>query len=130
MNQCHDTLEALVEQRIAAKAKESDAIERRREIDAAIVERISEPGGALECTVIKAVGAYKLTAKYSLTRKVDADQLRSDWAQLTPAVQDAFRFKAEVSLAGLRHLDAQEYGQAARFIEAKPATTSIDIKAA
>ncbi len=122
------TLEQLVAQRIAVKAEEDAIVATRRAIDALIADMLRDPAKT-EGSVTKAAGAHKVTATYSVSRKVDTEALRAAWNDLTEPVQKVFAWKAEVSVRELRNLPSASLPQAAKFFESKPGSTSIEIKA-
>jgi hypothetical protein len=72
-----------------------------------------------------------LTITWKLNRTVDTDKLKEHYEELPSNAQDAFRWKAEVNLAHLRSLSANDpaaYNKVAVYITAKPAKPSIELK--
>lgn len=72
-----------------------------------------------------------VTVSYKLTRTVDAEELQGAWHDLPEHAQRAFRWKADVdlkALRGLQEFDAEAYAAAARFITAKPAKPTINLR--
>ena len=122
------SLAALVAARIAAKRDEDAAVARRREIDQQLAARLAQADKA-EGSVTERLDGYKLTVTYNVTRKVDADALQRDWAQLPHGLTGAFRWKPEVSTTELRKLSADLAAIAAAYYTTAPASPSIKIEA-
>lgn len=116
----------LVEFLKIAKAKESEAIEARRAIEAQIVSRYTTPEGG-EGTVKD----EQFSITYKVTRTVDTDTLQAAWGALAPNTRKAFKWKADVDLKHLRALiemDADGAYQAQGFITTKPAKPTLTLK--
>lgn len=122
------TLQELIAARIAAKRDEDAAVAERRQIDAQLADLLKDPAKP-EGAISKKDGGYKLTVTYKVSRSVDTDALTKAWAELPKDVQDAFKWKADVSVSALRKLEAESSSKAAVFITAKPASPSIEIEA-
>lgn len=123
------SLAALVAARIAAKRDEDAAVARRREIDQQIAARLAQADKP-EGSVSQSLDGYKLTVTYGVNRKIDADTLQRDWAQLPHAVAEAFRWKPEVNTTELRKLAPELQAIAAVYYTTTPAAPSIKILAA
>lgn len=122
------TLTELIAARIAAKRDEDAAIANRRDIDAQLAELLKDPAKP-EGAISRKDGGYKLTVTYKISRSVDTDKLTKAWAELPKDVQDAFKWKADVSVSALRKLEPASAGKAAVFVTTKPASPSIEIEA-
>jgi hypothetical protein len=122
------TLSELIASRIAAKRIEDEAIQERRNIDAAIADLLRDPAKP-EGSISQRTEGCKVTVTYKIDRKVDSDALTKAWGALPKDVQDAFKWKADVSVSALRKLDPASAGKAAEFVTAKPASPSITIEA-
>lgn len=117
----------LLASRAAAKAEEDKAVAARRAIDAEIVKLFTPPAGD-EGSVSTTVGDAKVAVTFKLDRKVDDEAVKRDWENLLPAVQMAFRFKADVALKNLKALDGDNLRQALKYVTTKPATPSLSIE--
>ncbi len=109
-----------------AKAKEAEAIENRRAIEAQIVSRYAVPDGG-EGTVKD----EEFSITYKVTRAVDTDALQVAWFGLSDNAKKAFRWKADVDLKHLRALadiDPDNAYQAQGFITTKPAKPALTLK--
>lgn len=122
------TLQELIAARIAAKRAEDAAVAERRQIDAQLAELLKDPAKP-EGAISRKDGGYKLTVTYKVARSVDTDALTKAWAELPKDVQDAFKWKADVSVAALRKLEPVMAGKAAAFVTTKPGSPSIEIEA-
>lgn len=122
------TIEQLVAARIAAKREEDKAVEARREIDAQIAAILADPGKPEGAVSRKLDDGTKVTATFTMTRKVDSDKLQADWAKLPLDVQNIFKWKADVSVTEMRKLEGTAVTTAARYYETKPGSTSIKIE--
>lgn len=122
------TLTELIAARIAAKRDEDAAIATRREIDAQLAEMMKDPAKP-EGSVSAKENGYKVTVTYKIARAVDTDALTKAWGSLPKEVQDAFKWKADVSVSALRKLAPADAGKAAVFVTAKEASPSISIEA-
>lgn len=120
------SLSALIAARITAKREEDAAVAKRRDLDAMICARVA--AGKTEGSVTERTDEWKITVTASVTRSTDTAGLQRDWQSLPPIVQAAFRWKSEVVLGELRKLDDDAAAVAARYITAKPASPSLDIK--
>jgi len=107
------------------KAEEDAAKARRLEIEAQIVGVM--PAKDEGVTKVEQDG-LRVSVTYKLTRSVDTDAVRGAWGSLQPAVQSAFRWKADIDTKALRELDAQEAQQIAPFITTKPAKPSVKVE--
>ncbi len=109
-----------------AKAKEAEAVEYRRGIEAQIVSRFAVPDGG-EGTVKD----DEFSIKYSVTRKVDTEALQAAWSALSPNTQKAFKWSADVDLKHYRaliDLDPDNAYQAQGFVTTKAAKPSLILK--
>ena len=123
------SLPALIAARVAAKRDEDAAVERRRELDAAIVARIA--ADKAEGSVTHKTDGYKVTVTIGVTRKVaDPAKLQQNWGGFVPELQAAFRWKPEVSVSELKKLPPALANLAADYIVSTPASPSIKIEAA
>ena len=123
------TITELVAARIAAKRDEDAAVAARRDIDKQLAEMLKDPAKP-EGSISAPAGDWKLTITYKVDRKVDSEALTKAWAALPKDVQEAFKWKADVSVSALRKLSPADAGKAAVFVTAKEASPSIEIKAA
>jgi hypothetical protein len=123
------TLEQLVAARLSAKRAEDAAVAARREIDEQI-SNLLRPSDRLEGTVSQKAGEYKISVVYKLTRSVSTEDLQKAWDKLSAEQQQAFKWKADVSVAALRKLDDKAQLAVSKFITSKPASPSITIEAA
>lgn len=119
------TLSDLVQLRIAAKRAEDDAIEARRNIDAQITALL--PSEKTEGTVSEKLGDYKITVTYGVTRKVDAEEIRTNWDKLSSGAQEAIDWKPSLSVSKFRKLSDVEMAQLSKFIETKPSAPTVKI---
>lgn len=108
-----------------AKRREETARAERLEAELHIAAMLPSD---IESTASEKTGLYKVSVSYGLTRKVDADMLKAAWPSLKPEQQDAFRWKPEVSLTGLRKLEGQLYNEVAGMITATPAKPSVKVE--
>lgn len=115
-------LDMLIRARIRAKRDEDAAIERRREVDQAIL------GLLPSCSATTRVGDVKVVTTYGVTRKVDSDKLKAAFAELTAVLQGVFRWKAEVNEAAFKALDDEGRLIAAGFVSSKDAAPSLRIE--
>jgi hypothetical protein len=122
------TLSELIAARIAAKRAEDEAVQARREIDAQLAELLKDAQKP-EGSISQKVDGYKLTVTYKLDRKVDADELTKSWDKLPIDVQNAFKWKPELSLSAFRSLEEKAANSAARFFTTKEANPAIKIEA-
>lgn len=122
------TLQDLINIRIAAKRAEDAAIAERRRIDASIAELLKDPAKP-EGSISQKLDGFKVTVTYKVDRKVAADKLTAEWANLSAAAQAAFRWKPDVSVSELRKLTGKDATVAAAYITSKEATPSITIEA-
>lgn len=123
------TLAELIAARVAAKRDEDAAVAARRDIDKQLAALLKDPAKP-EGSISEKAGDYKITITYKIDRKVDSDALSKAWGTLPKEVQDAFKWKADVSVSALRNLEPVDAGKAAVFVTAKEASPSIEIKAA
>lgn len=129
MNPNEVSLEILARSWLDAKRDENEAKARRLAIAMAICEQM--PSSDLEATDSRDIGNLRLIVTRKLTRGIDIQALKNDWAQLPPPAQKAFRWKPEVDLKNLRALEfaaPADYDLAAHYITTKPATPSVDIE--
>lgn len=120
------TLHELRAALLAAREAERQAADERLAIEAAIVSLMPAKD---EGTVTDKDSGISVT--YRLTRSVDTDALRQDWAALPAPVQDAFRWKAEVDARkakAIADVSPADYAALARYVTIKPAKPSITIK--
>ena len=122
------TLTELIAARIAAKRDEDAAIAARRDIDAQLAELLKDPAKP-EGSISAKENGYKVTVTYKIARTVDTDALTKSWGSLPKEAQDAFKWKAEVSVSALRKLAPVDAGKVAPFVTAKEASPSISIEA-
>lgn len=122
------TIEQLVAARIAAKRAEEKAIEARRDIDAQLAAIMADPAKPEGAVSRKLEDGTKITATFTMTRKVDSDKLQADWAKLPLDVQNIFKWKADVSVTEMRKLEGAAVTTAAKYYETKPGSTSIKVE--
>lgn len=122
------TLTELIAARIAAKRDEDAAIAARRDIDEQLAKLLKDPAKPEGAISVKD-GGYKLTVTYKISRTVDSDKLTKEWSLLSKEAQDAFKWKADVSVSALRKLAPVDAGKVAPFVTAKEAAPSISIEA-
>lgn len=124
-----EKLKLLVTQRMNFKRQEELAISQRRAIDALIAEML--PAAEGKRTVTESIDDGALKIKVSVergeTNKVDTESLQRDWAKLTPAAAEAFRWKAEIDARKFAQLADASARIASRYITTTPATPSIKI---
>jgi hypothetical protein len=121
----HPTLPELSAAWLTAKADEDLARAARLEIEAAIVAALPGPD---EGTKTEKLPNIKVSVTRKLNRTVDSDALSEDWKELSPAVQSAFKWKADLSLTALRALDFQDLNEASTYITTKPAKPAVKIE--
>jgi len=126
MNDDLEKLEQLAAAWIKAKETESAAIERRRALDALIVA--ASIGNITEGTHSEEIDGFKITVTQKLNRKVDTQTLQTAWTSLTPAVQAAFKWKADVTLPAMRKLTDQDYREFAQFVSTDLATPAVKVE--
>lgn len=119
-------LDMLIQARIRAKREEDQAIERRREVDAAILGLLPKSDGATTTRV----GDFKIVTTYGVTRTVDTETLKAKYTELSPALQAAFRFKADVDAKGWKALSQGDLVVAAQFVNTKPSAPSLKLELA
>ena len=122
------TLTELIAARIAAKRDEDAAVAARRDIDAQLAELLKDPAKP-EGSISAKENGYKVTVTYKISRTVDSDKLTKEWSMLSKEAQDAFKWKADVSVSALRKLSPADAGKVAPFVTAKEASPSISIEA-
>jgi hypothetical protein len=122
-------LAELINARRQAKRVEDAAIADRRAIDAQILAEFKAPDGG-KGTVKEAIDDVKLAIAYSLDRKVDDPELVKAFESLPDAVQNIFRFKAEVIEKAYEALPEEQKAIAAKFITTKPASPSMKLELA
>jgi hypothetical protein len=122
------SLDALIAARIAAKRAEDQAVQARRDIDAQLASLLKDPQKP-EGSVSQKVDGYKLTVTYKVDRKVDTEALTKSWPALTKEQQEAFKWKADLSVSALRKLPDADRARLAAFITSKEASPSITIEA-
>lgn len=122
------SIQELVAARIEAKRQEDAAIQARRELDEQISLALST--GKTEGTESRKLEelGVKVSVTYSLTRKVDVDALTKGWDKLSADEQAAFKWKADVSVSGLRKLEGNALVAASKYIESKPAAPSVKVE--
>lgn len=106
-----------------ARDNEMQANAERLQIEAAILALMPSK---LEGTVTDQ--STGVTATYRVTRKADTARLQAEWAALDPAVQGAFRWKADVDARALRALDDELMRKAQDYFTTTPAKPGISIK--
>jgi len=117
-------LDMLIRARVIAKREEEGAIERRRECDSAIL------GLLPKMTATTRVGDVKVITTYGVTRKVDSDALKADFAELPVTLQRVFRWKAEVSEALFKALAPDDKVVLAEYIATSDASPSLRLELA
>lgn len=122
------SLATLIAARIQAKRNEDQAVTARREIDKQLAELLRDANKP-EGTVSVKVEGFKVSCVFKLSRAVDSDALTKSWDKLPIDVQNAFKWKADVSISALKALDDKAQLSAARFITSKEASPSITIEA-
>jgi hypothetical protein len=125
----HARLAELINERRRAKRVEDAAIADRRAIDAQILAEFKAPDGG-KGTVRDVIGDVKLAIAYSLDRKVDDPELVKAFESMPEAVQNIFRFKAEVIEKAYEALPEDQKAIAAKFITTKPASPSMKLELA
>lgn len=111
---------------IACKRDEQAAAARRLEIEQHMLALLPAQD---EGTVTDKEHGVSVT--YKLTRKVDADALRTNWMGLPPEARGAFRWSASVDTAALRSLQQHrpEIAAAAlHYITTSPAKPGFSVK--
>ena len=127
--QAKKTLALLINERIQAKRNEDAAIEARRVIDSEIAVMLQDPGKP-EGTVSVKEGEHKVSVVYGITRNADTDGLQKAWKSLSAAVQQAFKFKAEVLSGAYKKLEGADAKLAAKFVTSKPSSPSVKVELA
>ncbi len=122
------SISELIAARIAAKRAEDAAVNARRDIDKQLAELMRDANKP-EGTVSTKVDGFKLSVVYKIDRKADSDALSKSWDKLPIDVQNAFKWKADVSVSALKALDDKAQLSAARFITSKEGSPSITIEA-
>lgn len=123
------TMELLAANWLAAKRDEDTARALRLSIEGEMLAVLP----AVEEGIIKATygGHFQVGATYRLTRKVDTERLKDDWATLPGRVQAAFTWKADVSITQLRAMEKAaplDYAEALHYITTSPAKPAIKIE--
>jgi hypothetical protein len=97
---------SLYEEWITAKALEAAAVERRREIEDALVETLRVDTTSEGSNTTK-VDGYKVRVTTRLSRKVDGDLLQEIAAEhgLSDHLPELFRWKPEVSIKAWKNAD-------------------------
>lgn len=72
---------------------------------------------------------YKATVTYKVYRKLDADQLAKDWHTLPTEVQEAVKWKPEVSVTQYRKLEGDHLKAYQAYLTTTPAKPSIKVEA-
>jgi hypothetical protein len=124
-----ETAAALAAEWRIAKNMEDAAKKKRVEIEAQIAEAF--PPTDVECIRKFDDAGVKISVSYGVTRSVDTPKLQGEWANLTAFAQDAFRWKADVSVAVLRNLEENHpalYKQVAAFITTKSSKPSVKVE--
>lgn len=124
-------LQQLVAMRPAVKAAEDQAIETRRRLDDEIATRMRTPEKP-EGTVSQKINGYKVSVTYGITRSVNKDdlnRLQGDWMNLHAVAKQAFRWKAEVSVAELHKLEGEYLKLAQAYITSKPSSPQVKVEA-
>jgi len=121
------TLADLIQLRLTAKKHEDEAVAHRRLIDGRIAELMRDPAKT-EGSVSRVDGEHKVSVTYGITRKADTTALQNNWAELPAAVQDVFKFEADVRVCELKKLAAADALIAAKYIESKPSTPSVKLE--
>lgn len=115
-------LVALETQWAKAKYAEFSAREERLKVEEEILKHIPNPGeGTLEVTP-------DLKVRFSLNRTVDVEALQGVWGNLTQEQQAAFKWKAEVTVTGLKKVPVDQQDALARVITVKPSKPSFSLK--
>lgn len=121
-------LKTLALQRLAAKAKEDEAVAERRKIDKEIAALLLDPNKP-EGTITEKPDGLKVSVTYGMKRKVDTSALQVAWNTLPKSVQDAVRWKAEVSVTGLRALAPAESLILSKFVTTEPESPQVKVEA-
>lgn len=115
-------LAALETQWAKAKYAEFSAREERLKVEEQILKHIpSQSEGTFEVT-------NDLKVRFSLDRKVDVEALQGVWSSLTQEQQSAFKWKAEVTMTGLKKVPVDQQDALARVITVKPSKPSFSLK--
>lgn len=122
------TLHELAALRLEAKAAEDAAVAKRRALDEQIAMLLQDPNKP-EGTVTEKPDGFKVSVTYGMNRKVDTAALQVAWNTLPKPVQDAVRWKAEVSVTGMRALDQGESLILSKFVTASPASPQVKVEA-
>lgn len=122
------TMQDLAAAWIDAKAAETAAIERRREIDAEIASLMLVKD---EGTSSAPFGCFKVSVTAKLTRTLDSSAVQNAWNDLPELARDAFRWKPELDIKHYRALESANpavFAQVSRFVTAKPATPAVKVE--
>lgn len=123
-----ETVEALGNQWLQAKAAEDEAHKNRLAIEVELCKAM--PGVSQECTNAIDIRDMRVAVKYAVTRNVDSDRLQDAWAGIAKEGQGCFRWKAAVDmkqLRGVQQLRPDVYATIAPYIVAKPSKPSVEV---
>lgn len=119
------TLALLARQLADAKTAEAQAKATRLAAEDALIRAtaFSKPEGQETYDA----GAFRVTLKQPLTRRVDADALR-DVIATHPNLSDAVRYKPELVAARVKALTDEEWSWLSAAVETKPGKVSVTLK--
>lgn len=124
-----NVLAALTAQWLEAKAAEAKANATRVAVEMMIAAEL--PAHGPEDTRKAELDGFRVAVRYGVTRKVDTEKLQAMWDELPAKAQEAFKWKADVSLPKLRMLQEfmpVDFAKLAAAIETKPAKPSISVE--
>jgi hypothetical protein len=123
------TIEDLAIEWLAAKAAETKAIERRRNIDAMLVDAMVIDGD--EGTMSEKYPTLKVSVTKKLTRTVDTDALTAAWDHLPEKAREAFKWKADLDIKKMRAIQdvaPNLYAELAQFVTTKLASPAVKVE--
>ncbi len=123
-----NTMQELAAAWIEAKAAETAAVERRREIDARIAGLMLVKD---EGTSSAPFGCFRVSVTAKLTRTLDSSAVQNSWNDLPELAHDAFRWKPELDMKHYRALESANpavFALVSRFVTAKPATPTVKVE--
>jgi hypothetical protein len=123
----NEALTELVKRRVEAKRAEDAAADTRKKIDSEIAAALAK-ADTLEGTVSEKLEGFKVAVTYGITRKVDVEKIRNDWAKLPKEVQDSINWKAELSVSKFRALEGEAALTMSNYVESKPASPSVKVE--
>lgn len=124
MNSPAITLAQVLPSWMQAKEDERKAIEHRRSIDELIRSLLPHKD---EGSVTAADGDYKVSVQYKLDRKLDVPALQVAWASLPAPIQDAIKWKADLSTTAFRTLSDADRASISSFVTTKPASPTVSV---